>query len=101
LIQLGRSHWRFPHCSCSLLEECAVAIARQRQYHVTVFSGSASQTHLGTFLYTVKRASGSLTSVLAPMPSPAVPKIVKPRFDEVVGLTDSVCRTHLTDEYAA
>jgi hypothetical protein len=35
------------------------------------------------------------------MPSPAVPKIVKPRFDEVVGLTDSVCRTHLTDEYAA
>ena len=35
------------------------------------------------------------------MPSPAVPKIVKPRFDEVVGLTNAVCRTHLTDEYAA
>ena len=35
------------------------------------------------------------------MPSPVVPKIVKPRFDEVVGLTDAVCRTHLTDEYAA
>jgi hypothetical protein len=35
------------------------------------------------------------------MPSPAVPTIVKPRFDEVVGLTDAVCRTHLTDEYAA
>ena len=33
--------------------------------------------------------------------SPALPKIVKPRFDEVVGLTDAVCRTHLTDEYAA
>lgn len=35
------------------------------------------------------------------MPSPAVATIVKPRFDEVVGLTDAVCRTHLTDEYAA
>jgi len=35
------------------------------------------------------------------MPSPAVPEIVQPRFDEVVGLTDAVCRTHLTDEYAA
>jgi len=35
------------------------------------------------------------------MPSPTVPTIVKPRFDEVVGLTDAVCRTHLTDEYAA
>jgi len=33
------------------------------------------------------------------MPGPAVPKIVKPRFDEVVGLTDAVCRAHLTDEY--
>jgi hypothetical protein len=35
------------------------------------------------------------------MPSLAVPKIVKPRFDEVIGLTDAVCRAHLTDEYAA
>jgi hypothetical protein len=35
------------------------------------------------------------------MTSPAVPKIVQPRFNEVVGLTDAVCRTHLTEEYAA
>src|SRR5258705_5230418 len=48
-----------------------------------------------------QRVSGSLTSVPAPMPSLAVPKIVKPRFDEVIGLTDAVCRAHLTDEYAA
>ena len=31
----------------------------------------------------------------------SVPKIVKPRADTIVGLTDAVCRTHLTDEYAA
>jgi len=30
----------------------------------------------------------------------AVPKIVKPRFDEVVGLIDAVCGAHLNDEYA-
>jgi hypothetical protein len=35
------------------------------------------------------------------MPSrEAVPKIVKTRFDEIVGLIDSVCRAHLTEEYA-
>ena len=31
----------------------------------------------------------------------AVPKTVQPRFDEIVGLVDAVCRTHLTEEYAA
>jgi hypothetical protein len=31
----------------------------------------------------------------------SVPTIVTPRFDAVVGLTDEVCRAHLTDEYAA
>ena len=31
----------------------------------------------------------------------SVPKIVKRRFDTIVGRTDAVCRTHLTDEYAA
>ena len=31
----------------------------------------------------------------------SVPKIVTPRFDTIVGLTDAVCRTHLTDEYGA
>lgn len=31
----------------------------------------------------------------------SLPKIVTPRFDTIVGLTDAVCRTHLTDEYAA
>ena len=30
----------------------------------------------------------------------SVPKLVTPRFDTIVGLTDAVCRTHLTDEYA-
>jgi hypothetical protein len=30
----------------------------------------------------------------------AVPKIVQPRFDEIVGLIDAVCRAHLTEEYA-
>lgn len=36
-----------------------------------------------------------------PMPSrAAVPKIVKPRFDEIVGLIEAVCRAHLTEEYA-
>ncbi len=33
------------------------------------------------------------------MPSHAVPKIVQPRFDEVVGRIDAVCRVHLTEEY--
>ncbi len=31
----------------------------------------------------------------------SVPKIVTPRFDTIVGFADAVCRTHLTDEYAA
>jgi hypothetical protein len=31
----------------------------------------------------------------------SVPKLVAPRFDAIVGLTDAACRTHLTDEYAA
>jgi hypothetical protein len=36
------------------------------------------------------------------MPShDTVPKIVKPRFDEIVGLVEEVCRAHLTEEYAA
>jgi Domain of unknown function (DUF6398) len=35
------------------------------------------------------------------MPSrDAVPKIVTPRFDAIVGLIDVVCRAHLTEEYA-
>jgi hypothetical protein len=34
------------------------------------------------------------------VPGRTVPKIVKPRFDEVVGLIDAVCRAHLTEEYA-
>ena len=29
-----------------------------------------------------------------------IPEAVRPRFEEVVALTDEVCRTHLTDEYA-
>jgi hypothetical protein len=36
------------------------------------------------------------------MPSTdAVPKTVKARFDEIVGLVEKVCRAHLTEEYAA
>ena len=38
------------------------------------------------------------------MPMPrhdAVPKIVKPRFDEIVALVNEVCGAHLTEEYAA
>jgi hypothetical protein len=35
------------------------------------------------------------------MPARSVPQLVTPRFDTIVGLTDAVCRTHLTDEYAA
>lgn len=35
------------------------------------------------------------------MPSrTAAPKIVQPRFDEIVALIDAVCRAHLTEEYA-
>jgi hypothetical protein len=29
-----------------------------------------------------------------------IPVAVRPRFEEVVGLTDAVCRAHLSDEYA-
>jgi hypothetical protein len=37
-----------------------------------------------------------------PMPRPnAVPKSVTPRFDEIVGLVEAICQTHLTEEYAA
>jgi hypothetical protein len=32
---------------------------------------------------------------------PSVPATVKPRFDEIVGLIEAVCRAHLTEEYAA
>jgi hypothetical protein len=35
------------------------------------------------------------------MPALSVPKSVKPRFDTIVDLTEAVCRTHLTQEYAA
>jgi len=31
----------------------------------------------------------------------AVPSKVKPRFAEIIGLVEEVCRTHLTEEYAA
>jgi hypothetical protein len=31
----------------------------------------------------------------------AIPKTVKPRFDEIVALVDEICRAHLTAEYAA
>ena len=30
-----------------------------------------------------------------------VPKIVKPRFEEIVGLIEAICRAHLTEEYAS
>jgi hypothetical protein len=30
----------------------------------------------------------------------SVPKAIKPRYDEIVALTDAFCRTHLNDEYA-
>ena len=37
-----------------------------------------------------------------PMPShDAVPKIVKPRFDEIVAIVGKICGAHLTEEYAA
>ena len=29
-----------------------------------------------------------------------IPDAVRPRFDEIIGLTDSVCGAHLTEEYA-
>lgn len=32
--------------------------------------------------------------------SPSVPKAIKPRYDEIVALTDAFCRTNLNDEYA-
>ena len=38
---------------------------------------------------------------MSSMPALSVPKLVTPRFDTIVGLTDAVCRTHLTHEYAA
>ena len=31
----------------------------------------------------------------------AVPKTVKPSFDEIVGLVEAICHTYLTEEYAA
>ena len=34
------------------------------------------------------------------MPTDAIPKTVRPRFDEIVRLVEDVCRIHLTEEYA-
>jgi hypothetical protein len=39
--------------------------------------------------------------MVSSMSTLSVPNSVKPRFDAVVGITDAVCRTHLTEEYAA
>jgi hypothetical protein len=50
------------------------------------------------FVYTVNELLGSISMAVS---RPSVPTILKPRFDEIVSLTDAVCRTHLTDEYAA
>jgi hypothetical protein len=38
--------------------------------------------------------------MVASMSALSVPKSIKPRVDTIVGLTDAVCRTHLTEEYA-
>jgi Domain of unknown function (DUF6398) len=38
--------------------------------------------------------------MVSSMSTLSVPNSVKPRFDAVVGITDAVCRTHLTEEYA-
>ena len=35
------------------------------------------------------------------MPHNSVPNKVKPRFAEIIGLVEEVCRTHLSEEYAA
>ena len=35
------------------------------------------------------------------MPHNSVPNTVKPRFAEIIGLVEEVCRAHLTEEYAA
>jgi len=37
----------------------------------------------------------------ASMPHNSVPNTVKPRFAEIIGLVEEVCRAHLTEEYAA
>lgn len=34
------------------------------------------------------------------MPHHSVPNTVRPRFTEIIDLTEKVCRTHLTEEYA-
>jgi hypothetical protein len=38
--------------------------------------------------------------MVASMSALSVPKSIKPRVDAIVGLTDAVCRTHLTEEVA-
>jgi len=53
------------------------------------------------FVYTVNASIGFLTFIAMSLPGPAVPKIIKPQLDEIVGLIEAVCRVHLTDEYAA
>ena len=52
------------------------------------------------FVYTVNDSRG-LTALDAHATPRGPSKTMKPRFDEIVGLVDAVCRTHLTDEYAA
>lgn len=37
---------------------------------------------------------------MATNPELRVPHALRPRFDEIVGLTDAVCREHLDEEYA-
>jgi hypothetical protein len=32
--------------------------------------------------------------------TPSVPKAVRPRYEEIIGLTDAVCYKHLNEEYA-
>ena len=39
-------------------------------------------------------------AMVALMSALSVPKTIKPRVDTIVGLTDAVCRTHLTEECA-
>ena len=52
------------------------------------------------FVYTVNDPNG-LNALESMSRHDAVPKTVKPRFDEIVGLVEAICHTHLTEEYAA
>jgi hypothetical protein len=52
-------------------------------------------------LYIVNRSDRHDAPLVISMAVLSVPKIVTPRFATIVGLTDVVCRTHLTDEHAA